>query len=130
GQISAATTTWNNLSQRAENVSARLNELAGSIASSTSGDVFEIATERVQEVARSLDSFSQRSKMMAANLQQGQATIQALQSHANAVQAYVNSIIDPIAKVSAERAATQSLNAVFTSTIPTMVPTINNLVTV
>ena len=130
GQISAATTTWNNLSQRAENVSARLNELAGSIASSTSGDVFEIATERVQEVARSLDSFSQRSKMMAANLQQGQATIQALQSHANAVQAYVNSIIDPVAKVSAERAATQSLNAVFTSTIPTMVPTINNLVTV
>lgn len=128
GQIAATSKEWKQMSVRAAQAAGDLQKIAAQIQADATGDVFELAAERVGEVAAKLKNFSAHSMTIGASLDKDMAAMQAMQQQAVAAQTQVMAILSPMARIAAEKSAVAALNASFAATMPTLGPPINNLI--
>lgn len=128
GQIASASGEWKKMSGRAAQAAGELQKIAAQIQADATGDVFELAAERVAEVAAKLQNFSTHSMTIGTSLDKDMAAMRAMQQQAVVAQTQVMAILPPMARIAAEKAAVASLNASFAATMPTLGPPINNLI--
>ncbi|RNE49598.1 hypothetical protein [Corynebacterium alimapuense] len=123
----AAAATWKKLSAEATAISQGLHSIAGELGSSNQGEVVEAAVEKISEVARAGETFSQNAATMGTSVEQLAAIKSQGAVKVNLTKAALAAIVEPAERIAAEQAFLQSFPASFSPFVATGVPPIRNL---
>lgn len=127
GAVLEAQGSWGSMASAISNVSASLSSIAGEILAENSGETFEQAAARINEVAAAGATFAANAKMMGASVGTLNRIYMGHRMQVFMAATSIKAILDPVQRLAAERAFLASFQATFQADVLTGMPPVSNL---
>ena len=127
GAVLEAQGSWGSMASAISNVSASLSSIAGEVLAENSGDTFEQAAARINEVAAAGATFAANAKMMGASVGTLNRIYMGHRMQVFMAATSIKAILDPVQRLAAERAFLASFQATFQADALTGMPPVSNL---
>lgn len=127
GAVLEAQGSWSSMASAISNVSATLASIAGEVLAENSGETFEQAAARINEVAAAGATFAANAKMMGASVGTLNRIYMGHRMQVFMAATSIKAILDPFQRMAAEKAFLASFQATFQADVLTGMPPVRNL---
>ncbi|ANE04531.1 hypothetical protein [Corynebacterium crudilactis] len=127
GAVLEAQGSWSSMASAIGNVSASLASIAGEVLAENSGETFEQAAARINEVSAAGATFAANARMMGVSVGTLNRIYMGHRMQVFMAAASIKAILDPFKRIAAERAFLASFQATFQADVLTGIPPVSNL---
>ena len=127
GAVLEAQGSWNSMASAISDVSSKLASVAGELLAENSGETFEQAAARINEVSAAGATFAANARMMGASVGTLNRIYMGHRMQVFMAATSIKAIVDPVQRAAAERAFLTAFRGTFQADVLSGVPPVSNL---